>query len=222
MNTAAKTKNTIVIAEDHALMRAGIRSLLGQMPDLDVVGEADNGRDAIRLACTLRPTLLLTDISLPGISGLDAISEIKRRHEDIKILVISMHKTDEYVLGALRLGASGYLVKDSTQYELPLAVRALLDGKIYLSSEISDRVIKHIASNTENTSAAWDRLTTREREVIKLAAEGNTNRQTGIFLSLSAKTIEKHRANAMQKLGLRNISMLTAYAIGRGIVSRKR
>ena len=214
------TKNTILIAEDHALMRDGMRALLSAEEDLEVIAEADNGKDAIRLACSLHPKLLLMDISMPGINGLEAIAEIKRRAPEIKILVVTMHKTDEYIQGALRIGAAGYLVKESTYSELLTAIRMLLAGKVYLSPDISERVIGSLLSGGTRSLSAWNNLTMREREVLKLVAEGNSNKHIAVFLCLSVKTVEKHRASLMRKLGLRNASMLTAYAIGKGIVTQ--
>ena len=211
---------TILIAEDHALLRDGMRALLAAEADIEVIAETDNGKDAVRLACSLHPKLVLMDLSLPGINGLDAIAEIKRRAPDIKILVVTMHKTDEYIQGALRVGASGYLLKESTHAELLTAIRTLSGGKVYLSPDISERVVSSILSGGMKGGSAWDKLTTREREVLKLVAEGNSNKYIAVYLCLSIKTVEKHRASLRHKLGLRNASMLTAYAIEKGIVTQ--
>jgi len=213
-------QNTIVIAEDHALLRDGMRALLSAEADMEVIGETDNGRDAIRLVCSLRPKLVLMDLALPGIHGLDAIAEIKRRVPDIKILVVTIHKTDEYVQTALRVGASGYLTKESSYAELLTAIRALLVGKVYLSPDISERVVSNYFSGGTTSASARDKLSMREREVLKLIAEGNSNKHIAAYLSLSVKTIEKHRASLRHKLGLRNASTLTAYAIEKGIVAQ--
>lgn len=213
-------RNTIVIAEDHALLRDGLRSLLAEEPDIEVVGETDNGKEAIQMACALRPKLVLMDLALPGIHGLEAIAEIKRRNPDIKILVVTIHKTDEYIQNALRVGASGYLAKESSYIELLTAIRALLSGKLYLSPDISERVVSNYFSGDMQGNAKRSTLTTREREVLKLIAEGNSNKYIAVYLSLSVKTIEKHRASLRHKLGLHNASMLTAYAIEKGIVTQ--
>jgi DNA-binding NarL/FixJ family response regulator len=211
---------TIVIAEDHALLRDGVRTLLSQEPDIEIIGETDNGKDAIRIACALHPRLVLMDLSLPGIHGLDAIAEIKRRMPDIKILVVTMHKTDEHINDALRVGASGYFGKDSNYLELLAAIRAVLLGKIYLSPDISERVVSNYFSGETKSASNRDKLSIRENEVLKLIAEGNSNKHMASYLGLSIKTVEKHRASLRHKLGLRNASMLTAYAIEKGIVTQ--
>jgi len=213
-------RSKILIVDDHALLRDGMRTLLSAEEDVEVIGEADNGKDAIQMACSLRPKLVLMDLSLPGINGLDAIAEIKRRAPDIKILAVTMHKTDEYIQEALRLGASGYLIKESNQSDLMTAIRSVLSGKLYLSPEISERVVISFFSGGMKNTSPWEKLTTREREVLKLVAEGNSNKHIALYLSLSIKTVEKHRASLRHKLGLKNTSMLTAYAIERGMVSQ--
>lgn len=214
-------KNTILLVDDHALLRDGMRALIADEEDMEIIGEADNGKDAIQMACSLHPNLVLMDLSLPGINGLEATAEIKRRAPAIKILVVTMHKTDEYIQQALRFGASGYLIKESRQADLLAAIRTVFSGKIYLSPDISERVVvSFFAGGMKNTSP-WDKLTTREREVLKLVAEGNSNKLIAVYLSLSVKTVEKHRASLRHKLGLRNTSMLTAYAIERGIVTQR-
>jgi DNA-binding NarL/FixJ family response regulator len=216
---------TILIAEDHALLRAGMRALLATEPDVEIVGEVDNGKDAVRLACSLYPSLILMDLSMPGTNGLEAIAEIKKRAPEIRILVVTMHKTDEYIQEALRAGAVGYILKESSHDELLTAVRTVLAGKVYLSPDVSERVVSGFLSGSAATSkpapspSAWDSLTIREREVLKLVAEGHGNKNIADYLCLSIKTVEKHRSSLMHKLGLRNASMLTAYAIEKGIVS---
>jgi DNA-binding NarL/FixJ family response regulator len=215
-------KYTIVIAEDHAMLRAGIRALLAADSDIEVVGEADNGKDAVRLACSLAPTLVLMDLNMPGSNGLEAIAEIKRRAPEVKILVITMHKVDEYIQEALRNGASGYILKESGHDELRTAIRTVLSGKVYLSPEISERVVNAFLAGNNRPAApvtAWDTLTTREREILKLVAEGHGNKRIADYLCLSVKTVEKHRSSLMHKLGLHNAAMLTAYAIEKGVVT---
>ncbi len=213
-------RNSMLLADDHAMMREGIRALLAEEVDLEIVGEVDNGLDAVRLACSLRPRLVIMDISLPGINGIEAIAEIKRREPEIKVLVVTLHKSDEYVQAALRVGASGYLIKESGQAELLTAIRMLLAGKVYLSREISERVVNRFLSLGMVGVANSETLTLREREVLKLVAEGNANKDIALILCLSVKTVEKHRASLRQKLGLRNGSMLTAYAIEHGYVTK--
>ncbi len=215
-------KCTILIAEDHALLRAGMRALLSSECDIEVVAEVDNGKDAVRLACSLNPTLVLMDLSMPGSNGLEAISEIKKRVPQTRILVITMHKTDEYIQEALRAGASGYILKESSHDDLRVAIRTVLGGKIYLSPEVSERLISGFplgSARPAPAATAWETLTVREREVLKLVAEGHGNKHIADYLCLSVKTVEKHRSSLMGKLGARNASMLTAYAIEKGIVT---
>lgn len=218
-------KYTILIAEDYALIRAGIRSLLTAEPDLEVVAEVDNGKDAVRQAVALNPSLVLMDLSMPGSNGMEAIGEIKRRNPDIRILVLTMHKTDEYIQEALRMGASGYILKESSYNELITGVRTVLSGKIYLSPDVSERVVNSFimsppsATPSNNAGSTWNTLTVREREVIKLVAEGSSNKEIADYLCLSIKTVEKHRSSLMRKLNLRNSAMLIAYAIEKGIVT---
>jgi DNA-binding NarL/FixJ family response regulator len=160
---------------------------------------------------------------MPGTNGLEAIAEIKKRAPDIRILVVTMHKTDEYIQEALRTGASGYILKESSHDELRTAIRTVLSGKVYLSPDVSERVVSGFLSGGTSkpvvAASAWDTLTIREREVLKLVAEGHGNKHIADYLCLSIKTVEKHRSSLMRKLGLRNASMLTAYAIEKGIVT---
>jgi DNA-binding NarL/FixJ family response regulator len=210
----------ILIAEDHALVRAGLRALLTQDPEFEIVGEADNGRDAVRAAGELQPQVVLMDLTMPGMNGMEAILDIKRRYPQIRILVLTLHKTEEFVLASLRAGADGYILKESTPAELRLAVRTVASGKTYLSQDVMGKV----ASDDQRrgsalpTNGVWETLTQREREVLKLVAEGKSNKGIAEYLFLSAKTVEKHRAKLMAKLGMRNAAALTAYAIQKGLV----
>lgn len=214
--------HTILIAEDHALFRAGLRALLATEPDIEIVGEAENGKDIVRLACTLNPTLILMDLSMPGSNGLEAIGEIKKRMPAIKILVVTMHKTDEYIQVALRNGAAGYILKEASHDELKMAIRTVLGGKLYLSPDVSERLLTGFLSGAPKADEAvvsGDLLTLREKQVLKLVAEGYGNKHIADYLCISIKTVEKHRSSLMGKLNLRNASTLTAYAISKGIVS---
>jgi DNA-binding NarL/FixJ family response regulator len=213
----------IVIAEDHTILREGLRALLTSSPDFEIVGEAEDGRAAIRCVEKLKPNLILTDLSMPRMSGMDAIREIKRKSPETKILVLTVHKTEEYILATLQAGADGYLLKDSTHAELLAAVRHVLSGKHYISPGISDKVLDGYleARKTLKTRTSWDTLTQREREILKLIAEGYKNKQIADDLCISVKTVEKHRANLMEKLDLHNVQALTAFAIEKGLVSRE-
>ncbi len=214
-------KKRILIVEDHTLLRAGIKSLLSQDPDLEIVGEADNGRDAVRAIEGLSPDLVLTDLSMPGMNGIEAITDIKRRYPKTLVLVLTVHKADEYIHESLRAGADGYILKDATHDELRIAIRSVLNGKTYLSPDISKKVITGYLGTDKHTThtTAWETLTHREREVLKLVAEGHPNKYIADYFCLSVKTVEKHRSNLMKKLDLHNASMLTAYAIEKGLVT---
>lgn len=214
-------KHRILIVEDHTLLRAGLRALLTQDPDIEIVGEADNGRDAIQAVGALAPHLVLMDISMPGMNGIEALRDIKRRNPETRVLMLTIHKTDEYIHESLSAGANGYILKDATHDELRVAIRSVLNGKTYLSPDISGKVINGYlgAGNSSAPCSAWDSLTHREREVLKLVAEGHPNKYIADYFSLSVKTVEKHRSNLMKKLDLHNAAMLTAYAIEKGLVS---
>jgi DNA-binding NarL/FixJ family response regulator len=211
----------IMIVEDHTLLRAGLKALLLQEPDLKIVGEADNGRDAVRAMSALAPDLVLMDLSMPGLGGIEAITEIRRRSIETRIIVLTIHKTDEYIHAALHAGANGYVLKDATHDELRGAIRTVLSGKTYLSPDVSSRMITTYlrAADTRVVVRPWDTLTHREREVLKLVAEGRSNRHIAEYLSLSVKTVEKHRSNLMRKLDLHNVAMLTTFAIENGLLA---
>lgn len=214
-------KRRIFIVEDHTLMRAGLCALLSQDPDLELVGEADNGRDAIRAIGVLAPDLVLMDISMPGMNGIEAMMDIKRRNPQTRVLVLTIHKTDEYIHESLRAGADGYILKDASHDELRVAIRSVLNGKTYLSPDISGKVIYGYlgTGKADNVGSTWDTLTHREREVLKLVAEGHPNKFIADYLCLSVKTVEKHRSNLMKKLDLHNASTLTSYAIEKGLLA---
>lgn len=212
-------KQRIFIVDDHTLLRAGLCALLSQDPDLDVVGEADNGHDAIREIGNLAPQLVLMDISMRGMDGIEAIVDIKRRFPETRVLVLTIHKADEYILASLRAGADGYMLKEASHDELRVAIRSILNGKTYLSPDISGGVINgYLGAGKEAAGSAWDTLTHREREILKLIAEGHPNKYISEYFCLSIKTVEKHRSNLMKKLDLHNASMLTSYAIEKGLV----
>lgn len=214
-------KRRILIVEDHTLLRAGLRALLSQDPDIEIVGESDNGRDAMRSIGTLSPHLVLMDLTMPGTNGIEAIAEIKRRYPEVKVLVLTIHKTEEYIHESLKAGANGYILKDATQDELRIAIRSVLAGKTYLTPDISEKVINgYLGGGKSNTgTSAWETLTHRERQVLKLVAEGHPNKFIAEYLCLSVKTVEKHRSNLMKKLDLHNASTLTAFAIEKGLVA---
>ena len=212
----------IVIAEDHTILREGLRALLSVEPQFDVVGEAEDGRAAVRLCEDLVPDLVLMDLSMPRMHGFEAIKEIKRQRPDVKIIALTVHKTDEYILATLQAGADGYVLKDATHSELVMAIGNVLKGKRYLSPGISEKVIEGYLEGKETlrTRSAWDTLTRREREILKLIAEGYKNKEVADYLYISLKTVEKHRANLMKKLDLHNAAELTAFAVDKGLVAK--
>jgi len=216
-------KYRIVIAEDHTILREGLRSLLSSHPEFEMVGEAEDGREAIRCVEKFKPDLVLTDLSMPRMNGMDAIKEIKRRNPKTKVLVLTVHKAEEYILSTFKAGADGYLLKDSTHTELVLAVKKVLSGKPYLSPEVSEKVIEGYleGKKTLKVQTSFETLTSREREILKLIAEGYRNKEIADDLCISVKTVEKHRANLMEKLNLHNVQALTAFAIEKGLVSRE-
>jgi len=220
--TALKKKRTIVIAEDHLILRQGLRSLLATSEDLEVVGEAGDGLEAIRSILEHKPDLVLLDLNMPRMNGISVILEIKRQAPDTKILALTMHKEEDFVLQAFHAGANGYCLKSAGHEELVIAIRAVLDGKSYVSPEISDTVLEGWLEErkTVKSDSSWHSLTQREKEVLKLVGEGYQNKEIADYLCISPKTVEKHRANIMQKTDLHTASALTAYAIEKGIVTK--
>jgi DNA-binding NarL/FixJ family response regulator len=218
MNTGERSK--ILLVDDHALIREGVRALLTLHQEFEVVGEAMDGKEAIRLTEKLFPTLVLMDLSMPRMGGVEAIREIKKKWSKIKILALTVNESEEYVSEALKAGADAYLLKDSTHQELIQAIRNVLNGKRVLSAGISEKVIEGYLSGKKSSTikTPWETLTHREREVLKLIGEGLKNNEIADFLYISPHTVEKHRSNIMEKLNLHSVSALTAYAIEKGLV----
>lgn len=221
MDPAMNKKYRLLIVDDHALLRAGLRALLAREPDLEVVGEADNGRDALGVAGSLSPDLVLMDITMPGTNGVDAIASLKRRYPAIRVLVLTIHDTHEYIQESLSAGADGYILKGASQDELRLAVRTVLQGKVYLTPDIAERIVSGYLGGGKSAAQpnSWNKLTQREREVLKLIAEGNSSKLIAEYLYLSVKTVEKHRSNLMNKLDIHNASRLTGFAIKQGLLA---
>jgi DNA-binding NarL/FixJ family response regulator len=212
----------IAIAEDHTILREGLRALISMDPDFEIVAEAGDGREAIRCVEKFRPDLLLLDLSMPRMDGMSAMIDIKKRYPTTKIVALTVHKTEEYVLAALEAGANGYVLKDATHNELVVAIKSVLANRSYLSPGVSKTIINGYlhGSKDQRPGTVFETLSQREREVLKLIAEGYKNREIAEYLCLSAKTVEKHRSNLMKKLNLRNAAELTAFAIEKGIVTR--
>lgn len=215
-------KTRIIIVEDHTILREGLRALLALNPDFEVCGEAQDGSEAMRLAEVLKPDLMLVDLSMPRVNGIDAIREVKRAHPEVKILALTVHKTEEYVLAAFDAGAEGYILKDATHTELLAAIGSILKGNRYVSPAISESVIRgYLEGKKARTPASlWETISSRERQILKLIAEGYKNKEIADILCISVKTAEKYRANLMKKLDLHSVSALTAYALEKGLVEK--
>lgn len=203
----------IALADDHHVVRQGIRALLEGVKDFRVVGEAADGKEMVELVMRERPDLALVDVAMPQLNGIEACRRIVRDLPAVKVLVLSMYTAEEYVREALAAGASGYLVKDSAADELVEAIRVVARGERFLSPAVA-----HIAAKGGVAATPLDRLTTREREVLQLIAEGNSNKAIAARLTLSVKTIEAHRTNLMAKLDIHDTASLTRFAIARGLV----
>lgn len=214
-------KIRILLADDHKLMRSGLRLLIEQQPDLTVVGEAADGREAVALAKSLRPDVAVMDISMPNLNGIEAAHQITQSHAELAVIVLSMHPDESYVLRALKAGAKGYLLKDSAESDLITAVRAVARGKSFFSPAVSKVLLDDYIRKLKRSGAedAYDLLTPREREVLQLVAEGKSNKEVANLLNLSVYTVETHRSNIMQKLNLKGVPELTLYAVRKGIIS---
>ncbi len=216
-------RTRILLADDHALVRQGFRALLGAIADFEVVGEAANGREALRLIQALTPEVALLDISMPELNGLDATAQALRAQPQLKVIIVSMHDTEAYVLEALRAGAAGYLLKNADADELERAIRAVARGERYLTPSVSRHVIERFmrAERGEQAPAAAA-LSARQREVLQLIAEGRSTRVIAARLHLSVKTIETHRAQLMQRLDIYDVAGLTRYALRIGLIDPER
>lgn len=213
-------KKRIVIAEDHTIVREGLKSLIDSLPGFRVVAEAEDGKIAIECAKKLNPDLVLMDLSMPKTDGITAIKEIKRSSAEIKILALTVHKTEGYVRMALEAGVDGYILKDATSQELEMAIKNVMAGNTYLSPDISGGIIHGylLGLKSEQPVNMMGNLTPREVEILKLIAEGYKSKEIADYLHISANTVDKHRANIMKKLDLHSASALTAIAIKEGIV----
>ena len=207
----------VLLADDHSLVRAGIRSLLGAMADVEVVGEAASGEEALELAARQQPDVVLMDIAMKGITGLQAAARMRETHPAVRVVILSMHSGEEYVLQALRAGAAGYLLKDAATGELELALRSVMRGESWLSPAVSRQVVEGYVQRS-GAEAAPDVLTARQREVLRLVAGGKSTKEIAFFLNLSVKTVETHRAQIMERLGIRDVPGLVRYALRTGLV----
>jgi DNA-binding NarL/FixJ family response regulator len=207
----------VLLADDHALVRAGMRSLLGAMSQVEVVAEAASGEEALQLAERERPDVVLMDIAMRGMTGLEAAARLRERSPGVRVVILSMHAGEEYVLQALRAGAVGYLLKDAATGELELALRSVMRGESWFSPAVSRQVVEGYVQRVGGEPGA-DVLTTRQREVLRLVAGGKSTKEIAFDLNLSVKTVETHRAQIMERFGIRDVAGLVRYALRTGLV----
>jgi DNA-binding NarL/FixJ family response regulator len=208
----------VVVADDHAMVRAGLTRLLQDLPGVDVVAVAADGREAIALIDEHRPDVALLDITMPGLSGLNALTRITADHPEVRVIMLSMHDNEEYVGHALKAGAAGYLLKDSDLAELDLALRSVMRGGSYLTPAVSRHVIRDFTHGSPMQPGVYERLTPRQTEIVQLIAEGHRNAEIGVILGVSEKTVETHRMQLMARLDIHDVTGLVRYAIRVGLV----
>jgi len=208
-----------LIVEDQTIMRDGLQALLASEPDFEMIGATAEGEATIRAATTMHPDIILMGLSMPHMSGTSIITQIKRKHPEIKIVVLTFHNEDQFIQAALKAGADAYVLKDDSREELFAALHTAVTGRRYLSPSILERVIKGYLDRTAETPS-WVILTDRERQVMKLIAEGYRTKDIAARLTLSPRTVETHRTNLMKKLDLTSVSAVTAYAIANGIIAQ--
>jgi DNA-binding NarL/FixJ family response regulator len=214
-------KIRVLVADDHAIIREGLRVMLGNQTDMEVVGTAANGREAVRLVAEYKPDVVVLDISMPELNGIEAIFQMLPRHPHIKVIVLSIHETKPYVHRALKAGAKGYLIKETAGLEVVDAVRAVYRGERYLSQRISDLLTHAFFRNLEVPMEAspLEQLSSREREILQLVAEGKTSQEIAKRLSISPKTVDTYRSRLMQKIGVEDMAGLVKFAIQHGVIS---
>ena len=211
---------TIILADDHAILREGLRLILNKESEFDVVGEASDGKEIIQLVEKLNPDIVVMDITMPKLNGLEATRQIKKKFPEVGIIILTVHETEEYVYQVFQAGASGFLCKKSAHKDLVYAIRSVYEGEYFISPHVSRSVVNEYISKTgrHTTEDNFESLTEREREILQLIAEGHPNKIISDQLNLSIKTIETHRSNIMQKLGVHNTAGLVRFAIKKGIV----
>jgi two-component system, NarL family, response regulator NreC len=211
----------VLIADDHGVVRKGLRFLLSQDADIEVVGEAEDGREAVRVAAETDPHVVILDIAMPQLNGLDAAAQISKQHPRTGVILLSMHSDEEFVVRALTAGAKGYLLKDSAEPDIVRAVHAVAAGKTFFSPAIAHTLLEDYMRRLqqEGLQDRYDLLTDREREVLQLLAEGRSNKEVAGILNLSVHTVDTHRSNFMQKLGLHNTAEIVIYAMRKKIIS---
>ena len=220
MTVEHRTATTnVLLADDHQLMRQGLRSMLDEQEGLHVIGEADDGRTAVRLAKELRPDLVIMDVTMPDLNGIDATRQIRAENPRVKVIALSMHAERQFVMEMLGAGASGYLPKDCPVDELLSAISAVMRGDTFLSPKVTGLLVKEVVGGVPEAGAFCGTLSPREREVLQLVAEGKSSKEIALMLHLSSKTVEGHRRQIMDKLKLYSVAELTRYAIREGVTS---
>lgn len=212
----------VMLADDHTLVRAGIRALLDNLDGMQVVAEAREGRDALDLIKTHQPDVVLLDIAMPGLNGLEVTARATREFPNTRVLILSVHANEEYVLQALRAGAAGYLLKDGSPAELELAIKAVVRGETYLSPLVSKHVVAEYVRRVGGEAGPLELLTPRQREILQLVAEGRTTKEIAELLKISVKTVETHRAQLMERLDVHDVAGLVRFAIRIGLVTPDR
>lgn len=215
------SKIRVLLADDHGVVRKGVRFLLDQEPDIEIAGEAEDGRQAVRVAAATHPNVVIMDIAMPQLNGIDAAAQICKADSRIGVVILSMYSDEEFLLRALTAGAKGYLLKDSAETDLLRAVRTVFLGKTYFSPAIAHTLLEDYMRRLqqEGLQDSYDLLTDREREVLQLLAEGRSNKEAASILNLSSHTVETHRTNFMQKLGLHNTAEIVIYAMRKKIIA---
>jgi two-component system response regulator NreC len=215
------TRTRVLIADDHDIVRAGIRHILSQQPDIEVVGEASDGRGVVQLAERLAPNVVIMDIAMPNLNGIEASSHLLRRDPKLGVIILSMHEEEDYLMRALAVGVRGYLLKESAQTDLVPAVRAVANGKTYFSPPVEQMLADDFGQQLKQRglSDSYELLTEREREILQLIAEGKSNKEAAAVLGLSPYTVETHRTHIMQKLDLHNTAEIVLYAVRKKIIA---
>ena len=214
-------KIRILLADDHNLIRGGLRLVIEQQPDLIVVGEAGDGRQAVSLATSLKPDVAVLDIGMPNLNGIEAAKQIREGESGAAVVILSMYSDETYILRALKAGARGYLLKDSAEADLVRAIRSVAEGKSFFSPTVSRVLLEDYMRKLQRTGgeSSYDLLTPREREVLQLVAEGKSNKEVADMLNVSVYTVETHRGNLMEKLKLNGVPELILYAVRKGIIA---
>jgi DNA-binding NarL/FixJ family response regulator len=209
----------ILLCDDHQLIRASLKSLMATFSGVEVIGEAEDGREVLQLVAKLRPNVVVMDIAMPGLNGLDATRRMAKEHPEARVIILSGHSDEAHVLQALRAGASAYVLKNSAPRELEMAIQAVGRGEIFLSPAISKQVIDVVLKQPEKQSSLLDLLTPRQREILQLIAEGQSSKKIAQLLDASVKTVESHRASLMERLDIHDVAGLVRFAIRNGLVS---